>query len=730
MTIKNKTIYHVLKFVAILGILLLVINLVTTSVSEFVTCDDVKTSMTIAGTVASAAAAGSTHPNMYLDINEIENIKNKVKANQQPWKTAYDDLISEANDALNTPIQSVTFGGKTPPSGDKHDYYTAPPYLTDGVYNPDADRTDYESAIIVGKSVRALGLAYAFTEDSKYADKAIQLIKGWAIDSDTRMKPDIPYWPGYTYQAAIEIPISMPGMFYGADLIWNYNGFSQTDKDALLSWTKDIKNSAKGITTPKPESNFENWRLLLISSAASLLEDSTDLQYAFDKWKDVIDREMASDGRMLQEIKRTRSLHYSLYAINAMIQTAEIARHNGVDLYNYKLPDGRGLELALDYHAQYVPYGKAPQQWPYEEISPDMIEYSLFELAYSFKQKQSYKDAIDRIGRPMYDTRTMGPVTLTHTSYFGQIPTGTATPGPVISPGPTIPSGTVSSSGPIRVICYKIKKNAPSPVSPTPTPGPVSPVPTPGPIEGEEIGTWKYGDFLSTPYGKLHNNVWGLTDEEKITGITKIYTYYKSNGNFGWEWNRPDPDYNTDVYVHPIEPEIIVGQPHGAPNSTTPYFSIKLGNINTWTSDIEYKYTKSPIGEYNLMYDIYFVDKNNPNLKHSNVMIWMEGLSLGTPVKTVTDGINEYDYYYRIGGIYDWPWHAFVLKNRPPQLSNESYHHIVDIKRLLEQLPPGSLDNEWIVPGIEFGSEVGDSSGRIEVSKFLINLNGNSIGKD
>ncbi|NOX76666.1 MAG: hypothetical protein GXP17_08690 [Gammaproteobacteria bacterium] len=62
----------------------------------------------------------------------------------------------------------------------------------DGQINPNADRGDYEAAIKLGDAVQDLGLAYAFTGEAKYADKAIGLIRGWSLDSTTRMKPISP----------------------------------------------------------------------------------------------------------------------------------------------------------------------------------------------------------------------------------------------------------------------------------------------------------------------------------------------------------------------------------------------------------------------------------------------------------------------------------------------------------------------------------------------------------
>jgi len=347
--------------------------------------------------------------NMFLNDIEINNIKNKITSGQQPWKDAYDKFMSQnVPVALNTGIQSVTYGGKIPPSGDKHDYFSEPPYtIGDGLFDPNADRTDYNSAMAIGKAVRDLGLAYALTGENKYADKAIQLINTWTVNPTTKMNPKV---TTFNSQAYIEIPITMPGMYYGADLIWNYQGWNVNDRNTFKEWVK-LTSVSRGRSKEVNPTNYENWKLLLISSSAVITEDNTDMNWVIQYWKELIPKQMNTQGQMTAELSRTRSLFYSMYAVNAMTQTAEITRHHGVDLYNYKTIDGKGLELAFDYHA---PYLADKLTWPYQEIRPDLLEYATYENAYSFKQKTSYMDVIIKAVRPLYENRTMGAVTLTH----------------------------------------------------------------------------------------------------------------------------------------------------------------------------------------------------------------------------------------------------------------------------------------------------------------------------
>lgn len=677
-----------------------------------------------------ASAYTNTHPNMFLNQNEIDTIKTKINNNEEPWKTAYQGLISDANNALGLPIQSVTYHGNT-----GNDYYTEPPYCgwkrvdgkdpdcRDGQMNPNADREDYTAAIALGKAVRSLGLAYSFTGDTKYADKAIQLINAWSIDPTTKMNPSFT-----NGQSQIELANTMSGVFYGADLIWNYQGWNNAEKEAFKTWTRNFISSAMSHTWCGDFcQNFENWRLTFISSAAIIAEDSNNLDYAFNRWKEITSANIDTDGSIKYDRDRQAGgFFYSMFNLIATIDTAEIARHQGVDLYNYKTSDGRGLELALDFHAQYV---TNTDSWPYTKGGYDTDpgrsknNAAIYELAYSFKKKTSYQNAINRWGRPMDEARVMGPTTLTHAQVnfgvIGPVPTsGTGIPTTGPTPGQTSPP----SGGAPTIFCYKIAKGG---RTPTPTPTQPIPSPTPGPtsVPGGEIGTWKYNDVIIIPYGRLHNNIWGATEAEIQSAIMKSYIYYKDNGNFGWEWYRPDPTPDPNDYPTPIYPDIIVGA-SGPFSSLSPYFPITLRDINSLTIDINYNYTKTPIGGYNLAYDIWFVD--SANIKKAEFMVWIYG-DLGNADTYVSDGINEYGYFYKPPKSgFEWDYHAFVLKNQDPLPLN----HKINMKSLFDVLiSSGKVDPNWRMLGIELGNEIGSGSGRIEINKFLINMNGNNIGK-
>ncbi|MEM8535484.1 MAG: alginate lyase family protein, partial [Chloroflexota bacterium] len=250
---------------------------------------------------------------------------------------------------------------------------------------------------------RDLGLAYALSGEERYAERAAYLIRVWAVDDDSRMNPRFT-----NGQSRIELSITMPGLFYGADLISGSSSWSTDEQRAFRSWVNEFVDSGKSWTG---ENNFEAWRLVFVASGAAYADDRSDLEYVYDRFKEVLPEHIGSEGQMVKELGRTKSLMYSLYSLNAFTQVAEIARHNGEDLYDYSR-NGRSLKLALDYH---VPYVINPDSWQRQQISPiEPKDVAHYEMAYRYYDDEDYLRAINEWSRPLSENRTMGPVTLTH----------------------------------------------------------------------------------------------------------------------------------------------------------------------------------------------------------------------------------------------------------------------------------------------------------------------------
>ena len=174
----------------------------------------------------------------------------------------------------------------------------------------------------------------------------------------------------------------------------------------------------------------------------------------------------------------------------------------------------------------------------------------------------------------------------------------------------------------------------------------------------------------------------------------------------------------------PIYPSLRIG---GNPweQSNSAYFPIKVSEIQSATFQVAYDYPAAPTGAFDLAYDMFFMDTNkpspNPEIK-AEIMIWLQG-TIGQPPQTYkedfTDGHNTYELYSYVmscGRLY----YAFIMKGQPQFQAQ----HAVDVKKLLDNL---DLDPNWYIPGVELGSEVVNGSGKIEISKFSVNVNGSVI---
>lgn len=344
----------------------------------------------------------ASHPNLYLDRSEIDELKARLDAHEEPWAAAYGALLARANVALSLRPGSVT------DNGGGRVWNTEQPYTSDGIFSPNANRQDYMVGRDVSAAIRDLGLAYQLAGDAKYADKAIELIKVWFLNPSTSLRA------GTGAANEIEVWITMPAAFYGIDLLWNYPAFRDRDKHALQRWAEISANRLRKL---RRENNWENWRLVYLLTLAHIAGDKEAMEEAIDRWRNLAEHQIDENGLLRTELDRTLSLDYSIFALNPMAQGAEIARHFGVDLYGYR--NSRGQSLASVFDA-YVPFVLDPSSWPHPQIRPfDATNngIAVYELAYSrYERNDTYRSVVEKYQRPMIETRTLGNVTLTHGS--------------------------------------------------------------------------------------------------------------------------------------------------------------------------------------------------------------------------------------------------------------------------------------------------------------------------
>src|SRR5687768_4150728 len=136
--------------------------------------------------LAPVAAAAETPVIFTSEGADLARAKAKLAAGDDKTREVVDDIRKDADAALAVGPFSVVDTDFVPPSGDKHDYMSLSPYWwpdpskpdgkpylrKDGEFNPERDKYDLPRMEAMADAVGSLALAYYFTGEEKYADKA------------------------------------------------------------------------------------------------------------------------------------------------------------------------------------------------------------------------------------------------------------------------------------------------------------------------------------------------------------------------------------------------------------------------------------------------------------------------------------------------------------------------------------------------------------------------------
>lgn len=322
------------------------------------------------------------------DYDYMRSVKKDLKNKNSVYYPAYRKLISDAEKAIKSGPFSVTYKSIVPPGGTRHDYMSMGPYWwpditkpyglpyirRDGISNPDngIDRTQLGSLF---SSTRTLSLAWYFTGEKKYAEKAATLLKAWFIDTATLMNPHLQYAqaiPGRTTGRGIGI-IDVRGVHNFVDaiiLIESSGALSVKDSEKIREWFAAFFEWLTTSSHGRDEDNYKNNHSVaydvIVTSIARFLGND---EYVRKKISEIpgrrIDRMIEADGRQPEELIRTNALGYSVSNLRNFFDAGEIGLKVGVNIFGYSNPKGASLRTALDFLIRYIGNG---EKWEWQQI--------------------------------------------------------------------------------------------------------------------------------------------------------------------------------------------------------------------------------------------------------------------------------------------------------------------------------------------------------------------------
>jgi len=326
-----------------------------------------------------------------LNPSHLQSVKQNIERPFYAKSLSY--LVAKADSLLHCAPMSVMDKAAVPASGDKHDYmsqarYFWPdphksdglPYVNrDGVTNPEIYKLDRDRLGMTADRIKTLALAYYFTGDEKYAEKAVKFIDVWFLENKTRMNPNLEYAqmiPGHNDGKGrcygVLDSYSFVGMLDGVRLLENSKSFPLKKEKALKKWFGELTDwmltSPSGMEEGHQANNHstaydaEVMAFALYSGKRDVAE-----KIGSEVAKKRIFAQIEPDGRQPHELTRTLAFGYSQYNLTHLLDIMEMAANAGIPMGNVVSEDNRSIEKGLDFLAGYL--GRNAKVWNYQQIS-------------------------------------------------------------------------------------------------------------------------------------------------------------------------------------------------------------------------------------------------------------------------------------------------------------------------------------------------------------------------
>jgi len=274
-------------------------------------------------------------PMTIVNRAEADRVRQRIREGLQPQASAYKALIDNANAAL-------TFIPDPPSSMNIM-----------GGYQKNSNLSEMR-AIMERESMAAYSsaLAWLYSGEARYADKAAEVLRAWAVKG-TRMGG---------HDAGLQIGSWFNGMLYAADILKSYEGWTQSDRKQFEEWWREQALPHKRKVMREARNNWQDAALLGVLTAAVVFEDRNllnegllTLDSYFRARGRNADWKFRKDARGVYipaEVGRNNGrsgIIYTAYALTTMVQAMEIARYCGYDFWHREAENGATMKELIEY---------------------------------------------------------------------------------------------------------------------------------------------------------------------------------------------------------------------------------------------------------------------------------------------------------------------------------------------------------------------------------------------
>lgn len=246
-----------------------------------------------------------------------------------------------------------------------------------------------------GNPISALGMAYAITEDVKYANHGAKVLRAMRDQGGMGETPGPVDGSGFSGNMNSWI-FTLPFLY---DMIYNSSALTASDKASIEAWFKGLVSLSYAHTVwANPSGQMPGWESwmtyrrmwrnylppecanppMFVAAIGYLLEDPVLIKWGTDgnnypltgynrhavepatnqnpySIKHHFHDAVCPMGENLRLMKREGSFNYGVQQIMGLQIAMEAAWHRGVDLWRYRDPESDGnMQSIMDYFARYV----------------------------------------------------------------------------------------------------------------------------------------------------------------------------------------------------------------------------------------------------------------------------------------------------------------------------------------------------------------------------------------
>ncbi|MDB5083176.1 MAG: alginate lyase [Bacilli bacterium] len=322
--------------------------------------------------------------------------------NQQSGLFDRNWILAKADASLKANPIHITDAVAPLSEGGSHDFYSngdywwpnpntpnGLPYVRrDGETNPQ----NFEAHRLFLRSLRSsvanLAAGYIITGNESYADKAVLLLREFFLNDSTKMNPHLLYAqaiPGVSPGRGIGIidTLHLIDVPFAIEAIKNSRAMTEEVYSQLKQWFADYLNwmstHPNGIDEMNAGNNHAVCWYVQAAAFALFTANSEMLQYCRQQFKEVLlPKQMAADGSFPRELGRTKPYGYSIFVLDNMVTLCHLLTTPEENLWEFRLLDGRGIRLGLEY---LYPYVVDKEAWPYP---PDVEHFEGWPVRASF----------------------------------------------------------------------------------------------------------------------------------------------------------------------------------------------------------------------------------------------------------------------------------------------------------------------------------------------------------